>query len=253
MFIKTPELIRDLDFEVDAAIRDISREFDIRKDMGERLRKLGDYEIVIVCDDSGSMITPVDGTQRTRWDELCKIIKIVIRIGVRFDSNGVDIHFLNRSSFTNVKDPKTVDEAFRAPPSGYTPLVPVLNKIFQSKLAARGRDKKLLVFVATDGVPTDEDGNEVVDELERTMRKRQVETTHVSFLLCTDDPACVDYLRKWDQEMPNVDVTDDFNTEVKRICQCQNQSNYRFSYGDYVVKTLVGAIDPEMDSLDELP
>jgi hypothetical protein len=60
--------------------------------------------------------------------------------------------------------------------------------------------KKLLVFVATDGVPTDEDGNENVQELERTMReKRRIETTYVSFLLCTDDPTCDDYLTEWDR------------------------------------------------------
>lgn len=121
--------------------------------MAERLRKLRDFEIVIVCDDSGSMRTPVDGTQRTRWDELCSIVKIVLRVGVIFDSNGVDIYFLNRESYCNVQKPNTVDEAFEAPPSGFTPLVRILKDIFTSKLADRGRDKNLLVFIATDGLP----------------------------------------------------------------------------------------------------
>jgi hypothetical protein len=127
---------------VDAAISKISRELDLQKEMAERLRKLRDFEIVIVCDDSGSMLTPVDGKQGTRWDELCEIAKVVLKIGVMFDSNGVDIYFLNRGSFQNVKDPHVVDKFFQTPPSGYTPSVPVLNKIFTSKLANRGRDKK---------------------------------------------------------------------------------------------------------------
>ena len=87
------------------------------------------------------MLTPVDGTQRTRWDELCDIVKIVLKISVMFDSNGVDIYFLNRGSFRNVKDPHAVDQFFQTPPSGFTPLVPVLNDIFTSKLADPGRDK----------------------------------------------------------------------------------------------------------------
>jgi hypothetical protein len=237
---------------VDAAIQQISRELDLQKAMTERLRKLQDFEIVIVCDDSGSMLTPVDGTQRTRWDELRDIVKMVLKIGVIFDSNGVDIYFLNRGSFLKVKDPQVVNRFFQTPPNGYTPLVPVLNKIFTSQLANPRRDKKLLVFVATDGVPTDEDGNENVHELERAMREtRRVETTYVSFLLCTDDRTCVDYLNEWDQIMPNVDVTDDFHTEREKILRYSKKVDNRFSRGDYVVKALIGAIDPEIDGLDE--
>jgi len=219
--------------------------------MAEHLRKLRDFEIVIVCDDSGSMMTQVDGTQRTRWDELCSIVKLIIEIGVIFDSNGVDIYFLNRDSFHNVKDPKVVEQIFKMPPSGYTPLVPVLNRIFESSLSLRGRDKKLLVFVATDGVPTNDNGDPNLDELEHTMReKRRMETTYVSFLLCTDDQACVASFNEWDRTMLNVDVTDDFDTERKKIRRYRGH-DYQFSRGDYVVKALVGAIDPEIDALDE--
>ncbi|CAF3733998.1 unnamed protein product [Rotaria sp. Silwood1] len=219
--------------------------------MAQRLRKLRDFEIVIVCDNSSSMMTTVDDTQRTRWDELCTIVKIVLDIGVIFDANGVDIYFINGRSFLNVKDPRIVDQAFAAGPSGYTPLVPVLDKIFQSPLSHRGRDKKLLVFVATDGVPTDEDGNENVHELERIMwDTRQAETTYVAFFLCTDDPDCVSYLTKWDQTMKNMDVTDDYYTARDKIRRFHGR-NYPFSRGDYVVKALVGAIDPEIDALSE--
>jgi hypothetical protein len=42
---------------------------------------------------------------------------------------------------------------------------------------------------------------------------RQSDTIYVVFLICTDDPACVDYLNQLDQQMINVDVTDDFKTE----------------------------------------
>jgi hypothetical protein len=198
------------------------------------------------------MLTKVDGTQRTRWDELCEIVKMVLKIGVIFDGNGVDIYFLNRDSFLKVKDSHIVDQVFQTPPCGYTPLVPVLHEIFTSNLAKHGRDKKLLVFVATDGMPTDEDGNTNIDELEYVMRHiRQVETTYVSFLLCTDDPSCVNYLSKWYRTMANVDLTDDFHTERERVLRCSKKPDQRFSRGDYVVKALVGAIDPEIHVFDE--
>ena len=237
---------------VDTDIRKIARDLEIRRGMAEHLRRLRDFEIVIVCDDSGSMGTLVDGTQRTRWDELCYIVKRIIAIGVIFDSNGVDIHFLNRRSYTNVKDPATVNKAFENPPSGYTPLVPVLTRIFTSQLAQRGRDKKLLVFVATDGIPTDNDGNEDLDAFKNVMEKtRRIDTTYVSFLLCTDEPSCMEYMTHWDKQMQNIDVTDDFHTERARIRQCQRNDAYPFSIGDYIVKALVGAIVPEIDNLNE--
>jgi len=58
------------------------------------------------------MLTPVDNSQRTRWNELCDIVKIILKIGVIFDSNGVDIYFLNRQPMLRVKDPRTVEQEF---------------------------------------------------------------------------------------------------------------------------------------------
>ena len=245
--------IPDLYLLVDVAIRTVARNLDIQKSMAEHLRELRNFEIVIVCDDSGSMATPVDDQRRTRWDELCRIVKMIIPIGVMFDRTGVDIYFLNRPAILNVKDPTKVDDAFREPPSGFTPLVPVLETIFTSNLATRGRDKNLLVLIATDGAPTDDDGNENIADLERTMREtRQADTTYVSFLLCTDDENCVNYMRRMEVDMENIDVTDDYITERNRIRECQRNNNFRFSHGDYVVKALVGAIDPTIGRLDNL-
>ncbi|CAF4267956.1 unnamed protein product, partial [Adineta steineri] len=57
---------------------DLLGEFNIQKSLGERLCLLEDYKIIIVCDDSGSMNTTIDGSQDTRWDELCSIVKLLI-------------------------------------------------------------------------------------------------------------------------------------------------------------------------------
>lgn len=220
--------------------------------MAKHLPKLKDYEIVMVCDDSGSMRTPVDNTQRTRWDELCSIVKKVLKISLIFDANGVDIHFLNRGTTNNVKDFSMIDQLFAIPPKGFTPLVPVLRNIFQSRLALGNHNKKLLVFVATDGEPTDQSNKSNVPELEHLMNNiRRIDTTYVSFLLCTDDSASVRYLRGWDQLMTHVDVTDDFHSERETIRQYQGQPNYPFSEGDYIVKALVGAFVREIDLLNE--
>ncbi len=232
---------------MDNLLSKICRKYEIQPAMSKYLSRLADFEIVIVCDDSGSMMRPIDGTQRTRLDELRSIIETIAEIGVIFDSNGVDIYFLNRPPVLNVTDPADIARAFEPPPSGFMPLAFVLNEVFQSELARRERDKKLLVFVATNG-----DQNEHVCELEYVMReKRRVETTFVAFLLCTDDPTSVEYLYEWDRTMPNVDVTNHFRAEREKIRRCHAQKNYPFSFGDYVVKVLVGAIVPQIDALNE--
>ena len=69
-------------------------------------------------------------------------------------------------------------------------------------------------------------------------------------VVCTDDDESVEYLNKWDRQLPNLDVVDDFRNERRQI-QKVNGRNFRFSFGDYVVKSLIGSIDPELDRLDE--
>ena len=197
------------------------------------------------------MNTPVDGTNGTRWDELRSIVQIVMEIGTIFDSNGVDVHFLNRPPVLNVTDPRQVVEAFSQRPQGFTPLTPALRQIFQSEASKPNSDKRLLVFVATDGAPTDNQGNIDIHSLENLMRnERRSNTTYVTFLACTDDQSSVDYLSQWDRTMINVDVIDDYKSEREEVHRTQGY-NYPFSFGDYVVKALIGAVDPQMDALDE--
>lgn len=229
----------------------IAEKYQIRPDMAKRLRALRDYEIIIVCDDSGSMNTPLRGSGETRWHRLCEIVKLIVDIGIVFDSNGVDIYFLNQEPLFNVTEPKRIDAVFEKEPAGYSPLVPVLRRIFQLPPTRRGHDKKLLVFVATDGAPTDDNEEENFHEFEEVMKDvRQIDRTFVQFLICTDDEFYVDFLTMWDRTMVNVDVTEEYEAEKKKILRCQG-ADFPFSFGDYVVKALVGSIDPDMDALND--
>ncbi|UJR32351.1 hypothetical protein I4U23_019814 [Adineta vaga] len=236
---------------VNERLRSIAARYEINDQLAQRMNILQQFEIVVLCDDSGSMNTPVDGTQGTRWDELRSIIQIVIEIGTVFDSNGVDVHFLNRPPMPNVTDNRQVMESFSQRPGGLTPLTPALRRIFQSAASRPGSDKRLLVFVATDGAPTDPNGNVDIQGLENLMRnERQANTTYVTFLACTDDESSVAYLSQWDRNMMNVDVVDDYKSEREEVRRIRGP-NFPFSFGDYVAKALLGAVDSSMDQLDE--
>ena len=232
-------------------LRNLSLKYEIQQALAQRLLILQDYRIILLCDDSGSMKTSVNNSNRTRWDELHDFVQIILEIGAIFDPNGVDVYFLNRPPILSVTNPEVVKHVFSKPPRGYTPIVTALRHIFQSPATRAGYDKKALVFIATDGAPTDDKGRVNVDELKHLMvHERQSETTHVMFLVCTDDPACVEYLTEWDQTMTNVDVTGNFKAEREKVRRYRG-ANYPFSNGDYIVKALVGAIDREMDNLNE--
>ena len=218
--------------------------------MSKHLLRLKDCKIAIVCDDSSSMNNSIDNTGVTRWDQLRSIVKTLVEIGILFGAKGVDVHFLNRNAVSNVMDPTTVDQLFQIPPDGFTPLVPVLEKIFQSGLSDHEGNKNLLILVATDGEPTDENGTPNVADLKQLMKKvRHMKTAYVSFLICTEDIDGVAYLNKWCKKMQNVDINYDYKIQRDQIRKCPQRKNYPFSRGDYVVKVMVGAIVPELGHL----
>jgi hypothetical protein len=57
-------------------------------------------------------------------------------------------------------------------------------------------------------------------------------------------------LNRWDVKIPNLDVTDDYTSEKDQIKKIKGKK-YRFSFGDYVVKSMVGSIDAKLDQMDE--
>ncbi len=50
--------------------------------------------------------------------------------------------------------------------------------------------------------------------------------------------------------LKNLDVIDDFRSEREEVMR-KKGNGVRFSFGDYVVKSLIGSIDKSMDYLDE--
>jgi hypothetical protein len=51
-------------------LNQVIQQYEINPQFGARLHALLNCEIVLLCDDSGSMNTPLQGSSQTRWDEL---------------------------------------------------------------------------------------------------------------------------------------------------------------------------------------
>lgn len=225
-----------------------------------KIRQLENFEIVFICDDSGSMRSKVKPNSpyeqaSTRWEELKDTVKKVMELAVLMDPDGLDIYFMNREPLLGATDTNTIEAMFLNEPSGYTPLIPAIERVLADKKQVMV-ERKLLIIIATDGVSTDQYGKENSDQVEkllRAMEKNYVKLgvkTFISFLACTDDDNVMKILDKWDRTIKGIDTVDDYESEKKQILEV-NGSGFKFSRGDYMVKALIGAIDPELDNMDE--
>ena len=236
--------------------------YDINYDFAFRLRAIEGFNIVMILDDSSSMCTPIiDRNQTnlspfsqlpTRWDELKHVVSIIVNLASTLDPDGLDIYFLNRAPLLHITDSSQLNETFSRPPNGPTPLTRVLQEVLNTK-RSQIHERKLLILIATDGLPTDERGESDLRRLENVLRNERfplMDRIYVTFIACTNDLQSVGYLNQFDKRIPFVDVLDDYQSERAEILAVQGK-NFPFSYGDYVVKILMGSIDQWFDQLDE--
>lgn len=242
--------------------KDIIIKYDINYDFAYRLRALEGFEIVMILDDSSSMRTPIiDRNQNNitpfiqfpkRWDELKHVVSIAVDLASALDPDGVDIYFLNRPPLLHVTNATQLNETFSRLPNGPTPITRVLNEVLHMK-RSQIQERKLLILIATDGLPTNDNGQNDLIQLENVLRNERypsIDRIYITFIACTDDLQSVGYLNEFDKKVPYVDVVDDYRSERAEILAVQGK-NFPFSYGDYVVKILMGSLDSWFDQLDE--
>ena len=242
--------------------KDIVEKHQISYDFAFRLRALEGYEIALILDDSSSMRTPIMDPFRnnqspfeelpTRWDELRQVVSVVVDLASTLNPDGVDIYFLNRPPLLHVTDSSELHGTFSRFPNGPTLLTRTLSYVLNAK-RMRVHDRNLLILIATDGLPTDENGLDDIGNLERVLQYERfpsADRIHVTFLACTNDLQCVGYLNYLDKKIPNIDVLDDYQSERAEVLAVQGKK-FPFTYGDYVVKLLMGSVDRWFDELDE--
>ena len=212
---------------------------------------LNEYHIIFVCDDSGSMNSRAQSNSsavKTRWQELKEVMGEVFDISLIFDPVGMDVYFLNRQSWLNVRSRDAIDGMFLEPPSGGTPLITKLREINHIYAANQSTTRKL-VIIATDGEPSDD--RAPYTEFKGLLGRMIGNNMRIGFIACTDNKNQVEYLNEIDRLYTEIDVSDDYWTERRQIQRVQGQ-RFPFTYGDYVVKALAGSIDSRLDNLDEV-
>lgn len=215
---------------------------------------LRDYEIILLCDDSGSMKSPSEYlsietntvVQLSRWDELKETVNVVVELGVLLDDSGVDVWFLNKSvPNKNIKTQQQVMELFNCVPNGRTPLTRVLRKIMSEHT-----QKPKLILIVTDGEPTDDNGNDDHVNFKKLLETRNAEHNRIGILACTTNEKNMEWLDDIDVNIKNIDVIDDYLSERDQILKVQGK-DFTYTHGDHILKMLLGPILEKYDEIDE--
>lgn len=91
-----------------------------------------------------------------------------------------------------MKSAEELIPVFAVPPAGPTPIVRVLRYVLQEK-QLEIQERKLLLLIATDGVPTDDRGQQDIKSLEHVLRheRNPINRILVTIIACTDDRDCI--------------------------------------------------------------
>jgi hypothetical protein len=236
-------------------MKEFFRTYEISPLFQEDVHSIQKYDIIVLCDDSGSMIEPSsylsfkDGhmVDRTRWDELRETVEVITELCVLLDDDGIDIWFLNgEKPIKNVTDKNKVTALFNSrKPSGRTPLTRVTGQIMSEP-----SNKPKLILIVTDGEPNNDDGYPDCDNFLRLLKNRDHNNNRISILACTTSDSQMAWLDRVDREAKHVDVIDDYLSERKQILDVQGK-NFSYSHGDHIIKMLLGPIFQKYDDLDE--
>ena len=205
-------------------------------------------EIVLLCDDSGSMQSvikePGSNKTTTRWLELKNLAAKLIEIITSVNPNGLDIFFMNRPTLRNVISMDGLQRTFSDLPNGYTPLIGTLQRIYIDK-ANIPEEKQLLILILTDGRQSDGSNSQLYSVL---YNKRS--NVHISIAECTDDEEEMEFLDSFKNRIKNYDNTDDFREEMRKVKRLQGP-NFKFDYTDYVIKVLLSTFIKDYFNIDQ--
>ncbi|KAL4913501.1 hypothetical protein BDW62DRAFT_192339 [Aspergillus aurantiobrunneus] len=232
---------------------------------------LSTFDTVFLVDDSTSM-------RGKRWHEAEDAIAAIAPICTHYDSDGIDIYFLNHRNnpssifgggsgsrsaggYKNVTDASGVREIFKSVhPSGATPvgtrlhhiLTPYLREL--AKLTAQGREseiKPLNIIVITDGVFTD-DAESVIVGVARQLDDPSVQAAPwqvgIQFFQVGDDQSAREYLEKLDDELVRRRSYDGIRDIVDTVPWKGDKGKVLNAEG--ILKCVLGAVNKRYDKAE---
>ncbi|GAA5838174.1 hypothetical protein JCM3766R1_001847 [Sporobolomyces carnicolor] len=240
------------------ALQKVATEWRMPLEIGMDLAKLALFDVILYCDDSGSMAFEEGGS---RIDDLKLIVSRVAFAASLFDDDGIEVRFMN--SRVEGNGLRTEHEANQLVSqvrfSGLTPLGTNLNnKVLEplvlNKARARQLQKPVLIIAITDGIPGGEAREtltNVIINANNVLRQTHYGPDAVSFQLAQvgNDQKARAFLEEIDNHPivgDLVDCTSNFENE-----QVKATPPVDLTPELWLVKMLLGGIDSSYDKTDE--
>jgi len=226
---------------------------------------LRNFDTVVIVDDSSSMANDrSDPKCERRWDQARDALSGLFEIAAQYDTNGIDIHFLNSKKVgQNVQTAKDVKRLFDSVrPRGITPIGLKLEKLLLPYLAlierAHDEDQKLLsegiegrnlecikpvnYIILTDGAATDDPESVIIAAAKRLdARNFPLSQVGIQFVQIGTDRFATYFLRELDDEL----------TSHHHIRDMVDTTPYSPDKGQLstrdVIKILIGGINRRID------
>ncbi len=238
-------------------------------DMATDIAVMGLYDIVLFIDDSGSMAAVDAGQEHdgmTRFQVLRELTKTISFWATLMDPDGIVLRFFNHpleQEGNGLSSQRAVDRLFEiVTPSGSTPLGEELNnkifrKIVEPFLAPSSTERlarPVLIITITDGQPNN--GVTVVETISRMRRACSASrygrfAMAYSFAQIGTDAGATAFLKALDIH-PEIGDTIDCTSEYS-IEWAETGNHPGFTPSAWLVKLLIGPIDPAYDQSDEVP
>ena len=232
------------------SLQGLANDFKMNSEVAIDLFQLALYDIVILADDSGSMMMN-DG----RIEELNVVVEKIARVATKFDGDGITVCFLNDKKVHNNQNESSVNDLIKKTRySGRTPIGSVLrNRIIDPMVVKAGQQlpKPVLVIVLTDGEPDSKD--DVYNALKYAKdynEKMGANCVEFEFAQIGNDDVAQKFLYDLDIHPlvgEIVDVTSSYELEEEEFAKAgANLTPYM-----WILKLMLGAIDPQYDAGDE--
>lgn len=260
-FYTQPQLQALVDRACRHDYRALQREWNLPTiDMTVDLAVLGLYDIVVFADDSGSMTaTEPKEDNMTRFHILKQVLKTVGFWASLMDSDGIMLRFFNSmvegnglSSMSQIETLVSQVTPRNGTPMGEHLQSRILDQIVYPVMRAQQLSRPVLIITLTDGIPQNEQTVlSTILQCKSTCAATKYGENAVAFSFAQigSDADATTYLGVLDTHPivgKLIDCTSEFSIE-------QKECGPGFTEATWVVKTLIGAVDPSYDQSDEQP
>ncbi|KAK5119012.1 hypothetical protein LTR62_000223 [Meristemomyces frigidus] len=237
----------------------------IQREIATDIVRLALYDVVIYIDDSGSMSFEENGE---RIKDLQLILQRVAFAATLFDEDGIDVRFMNDETLppnmlSGLRTEQQIEQLLNGKRyKGLTPFGTELRKkvidpLLIPKLRGQQLQKPLLIISITDGQPAGENANELMDTVRYALDNARrspygVGAVAFQFAQVGNDQKATEFLAKLDNDPMvghEVDCTSNYENESAEMSRAQPPVDLTPDL--WMLKLILGAIDPSYDTKDE--